>query len=70
MTRTGTIRLIYKGLETVEKDYITGTHRKKIIDDWKQRYGEKFNECELQIRPDIYERRSYNTSSRLVKCQN
>lgn len=66
MTRTGTITLFYKDEEVSVKNYKSGTGRKEIINDWKLIYGERFNECVIQINPDVDEdRRSNNTQKYL-----
>lgn len=65
MTRTGTIKLIYKGMETAVRPYKSGTDRKNIIEYWKLMYAERFNQCAIQINPDTFERRTLNTSRQL-----
>lgn len=67
MTRTGTIKLIYRDFETVQKDYKSPGDRKKIIESWRIMYAEKFKECSIQIRPDVYEHKKYDTSKRLTQ---
>jgi len=48
----GTIRLEYKDERIDSLSYKFPKRRKEIIDNWKERYGKKFNECVLIIIPD------------------
>lgn len=61
MTRTGTITLLYREDFTSSKYYRSGTHRQKIINDWKTIYADRFNDCVIQIRPNVCDSKHCNT---------
>jgi hypothetical protein len=51
---TGTVMLIYKGFKNTSAIYRSPHHRREIIESWRRLYGmERFNQCAIQIRPDI-----------------
>lgn len=60
MTRTGTIKLIYREDEAAVRNYKSGTDRKNIIEYWKLMYAERFNKCAIQISPDIKDNYKYD----------
>lgn len=51
--KTGTVKLIYKGEVNNQENYTCLTQRNQIIEKWRKLYGEYFEECQIQIRPDI-----------------
>ncbi len=51
---SGTVKLIYKGFVNNQVDYTSAVDRREKIEAWRRIYGmEKFNQCAIQIRPDI-----------------
>jgi hypothetical protein len=66
MTRTGTIKLIYKENAINQLHYNGPESRNRIINTWRNLYGEAFENCALQIRPDITDNHKYDTSKKLI----
>jgi len=52
---TGTIKLIWKERVNNSAVYTCLPDRKRIIEQWRSVYGEKFENCAIQIRPDVVE---------------
>lgn len=66
MTRTGTIKLIYKEGAVNHAKYNGPQSRREIIEVWRSLYGEKFYKCFIQIRPDITNNHKYDTSKSIT----
>lgn len=57
MTHSGTIKLIWKGEINNQAKYGCLPDRNKIINMWRELYGMEFGKCEIQISPEIIEKK-------------
>lgn len=66
MIRQGTIKLIHKGNAINQLKYHGAASRNKIINMWRDMYGMRFEDCYIQIRPDIVGNHQYHAKKLLM----
>lgn len=54
--KSGTVKLIYKGKVNNQAMYNDEYSRNKIIEGWRKLYKARFEQCAIQIRPEIKEK--------------
>lgn len=69
MKHTGTITLLYDEQKVAKRNYSSLCVREQVFRYWRLKYGGRFKYFSIQIRPDVFERKPFNTSRQLGKIQ-